>query len=120
RKHAMSQFTPREAAEQLAGGLLSFPVTHFRDDLSFDESAYRENIAWLSGFGAAGLFAAGGTGEFFSLTPDEVSAVVTAAVAETPDGVPVIAPAGYGTATAVALARPAERAGAAGRPAPPP
>lgn len=33
----MSQFTPREAAEQLAGGLLSFPVTHFRDDLSFDE-----------------------------------------------------------------------------------
>lgn len=110
----MSQFTPREAAEQLAGGLLSFPVTHFRDDLSFDESAYRENIAWLSGFGAAGLFAAGGTGEFFSLTPDEVSAVVTAAVAETPDGVPVIAPAGYGTATAVDLARRAEQAGAAG------
>ncbi|GAA1211418.1 5-dehydro-4-deoxyglucarate dehydratase [Prauserella alba] len=110
----MSQFTPHETARQLSNGLLSFPVTHFRDDLSFDEPAYRENIAWLSGFGATGLFAAGGTGEFFSLTPDEVSAVVTAAAAEAPDSVPVIAPAGYGTATAVELARSAERAGADG------
>lgn len=110
----MSEFTPREVAQQLAGGLLSFPVTHFRDDLSFDEPAYRENIAWLSGFGAAGLFAAGGTGEFFSLTVDEVSSVVAAAVAETPDDVPIIAPAGHGTATAIELARAAERAGADG------
>ncbi|TDC93488.1 5-dehydro-4-deoxyglucarate dehydratase [Saccharopolyspora aridisoli] len=110
----MSQFTPHETAKRLSNSLLSFPVTHFRDDLSFDEPAYRENIAWLSEFGAAGLFAAGGTGEFFSLTPDEVSAVVRAAVGETPDDVPVIAPAGYGTATAIELARTAERAGADG------
>lgn len=110
----MSQFTPREAAERLATGLLSFPVTHFRDDLSFDEPAYRENIAWLSEFGAAGLFAAGGTGEFFSLTVDEVPSVVAAAVAAAPDGLPVIAPAGYGTATAIELARAAEGAGADG------
>ncbi|MBE1532417.1 5-dehydro-4-deoxyglucarate dehydratase [Actinomadura algeriensis] len=110
----MSHFTPAEVAERLAGGLLSFPVTHFRDDLSFDEPAYRENIGWLGQFDAAGLFAAGGTGEFFSLSPAEVEAVVTAAVREAPDGVPVIAPAGYGTATAIELARSAERAGAAG------
>ncbi|MFV2178049.1 5-dehydro-4-deoxyglucarate dehydratase [Actinomadura sp. LOL_016] len=110
----MSQFTPAEVAERLAGGLLSFPVTHFRDDLSFDEAAYRENIGWLGGFGATGLFAAGGTGEFFSLNPAEVETVVTAAVREAPDGVPVIAPTGYGTATAIELARAAERAGAAG------
>jgi 5-dehydro-4-deoxyglucarate dehydratase len=101
-------------ARQLASGLLSFPVTHFRPDHSFDEAAYRENIAWLSGFGAAGLFAAGGTGEFFSLTPAEVESVVTAAAQEAPDGVPVIAPAGYGTAMAVELARSAENAGADG------
>lgn len=110
----MSAFSPVEVARRLAGGLLSFPVTHFRSDLGFDEAAYRDNIGWLSGFGAAGLFAAGGTGEFFSLTPAEVEAVVTAAASETPDGLPVIAPAGYGTAMAVEMARAAERAGADG------
>nr|WP_316043401.1 dihydrodipicolinate synthase family protein [Actinomadura sp. CNU-125] len=73
--------------------------------MSFDEPAYRENIAWLGRFDAAGLFAAGGTGEFFSLTPAEIEAVVTAAVDEAPGGVPVIAPTGYGTATAIELAR---------------
>lgn len=107
----MSSFTPQEVAGRLAGGLLSFPVTHFRADLSFDEDAYRENLGWLGGFGAAGLFAAGGTGEFFSLTIGEVEQVVRAAVQEVGD-VPVIAPAGCGTATAVELARAAERAGA--------
>ncbi|MER5387463.1 5-dehydro-4-deoxyglucarate dehydratase [Saccharopolyspora sp. NPDC002686] len=110
----MSAYSPTGMARQLASGLLSFPVTHFRPDLGFDEAAYRENIGWLSGFGAAGLFAAGGTGEFFSLTPAEVEQVVTAAVQEVPAGLPVIAPAGYGTATAVEMARAAERAGAAG------
>ena len=107
-------YSPSEVARQVAGGLLSFPVTHFREDGSFDEPAYRDNIGWLSRFGAAGLFAAGGTGEFFSLTPAEVESVVSAAVAEVPDGVPVIAPAGYGTAMAVEMARAAERAGAHG------
>ncbi|QUG99699.1 5-dehydro-4-deoxyglucarate dehydratase [Saccharopolyspora erythraea] len=110
----MSSYPPHEVAQRLASGLLSFPATHFRDDLTFDEPAYREHIGWLGQFGATGLFAAGGTGEFFSLTPAEVESVVSAAVREVPDGLPVIAPAGYGTAMAVELARAAERAGAHG------
>ncbi|GAB2811527.1 5-dehydro-4-deoxyglucarate dehydratase [Streptomyces daliensis] len=110
----MPQFSPEEVARKLGSGLLSFPVTHFREDLSFDEAAYRENIARLGEFSPAGLFAAGGTGEFFSLTGEEVERVVTAAVREAPEGMPVIAPAGYGTATAIELARAAERAGAHG------
>ncbi|MCO6011686.1 5-dehydro-4-deoxyglucarate dehydratase [Actinoallomurus purpureus] len=109
----MGQHSPREVARRLGSGLLSFPVTHFREDLSFDEAAYRENIGRLGEYPAAGLFAAGGTGEFFSLTPAEVEQVVTAAVEEA-RGTPVIAPAGYGTAIAVELARSAERAGAQG------
>ncbi|CNG70138.1 5-dehydro-4-deoxyglucarate dehydratase 1 [Mycobacterium tuberculosis] len=40
--------------------------------------------------------------------------MVRAAVAEVPDGLPVIAPAGYGTATAARMAREAEEAGADG------
>ncbi|TQC50894.1 5-dehydro-4-deoxyglucarate dehydratase [Rhodococcus sp. WS4] len=110
----MTTASPQEIAHKLGSGLLSFPVTHLREDGSFDEAAYRENIAWLGQYDASGLFAAGGTGEFFSLTPAEVEQVVTAAVQEAPDGLPVIAPAGYGTATAVEMARSAERAGAHG------
>ncbi|MFB4307547.1 5-dehydro-4-deoxyglucarate dehydratase [Actinomadura sp. GTD37] len=110
----MQQTAPEELAARLGSGLLSFPVTHFRDDLSFDEPAYRENIARLGGYEVAGLFAAGGTGEFFSLTPEEAGRVVRAAVAEAPDGLPVVAPAGYGTAAAARMARDAEEAGADG------
>ena len=110
----MTAFSPTDVAQQLGSGLLSFPVTHFAADHSFDETAYRQNIAWLSGYDASGLFAAGGTGEFFSLTLDEVERVVSAAVKETPAELPVIAPAGYGTAMAVELARSAERSGADG------
>lgn len=110
----MSRFAPSEVAQRIASGLLSFPVTHFRADHSFDEAAYRENIGRLATFGAAGLFAAGGTGEFFSLTPAEVERVTAAAAQEAPHEVPIIAPAGYGTALAVDLARAAERSGADG------
>lgn len=110
----MSVFTPQDVAARLGSGLLSFPVTHVTTDLEFDETAYRENIAWLAEHEAAGLFAAGGTGEFFSLRPDEVERVVAAAVKETPADFPVIAPAGYGTALAVDLVQAAERAGADG------
>jgi len=110
----VTDYTPSDVARQLGSGLLSFPVTHFAADQSFDETAYRQNIAWLSGYDASGLFAAGGTGEFFSLTLAEVEQVVSAAVKETPTELPVIAPAGYGTAMAVELAQSAARAGADG------
>ncbi|MGI5231717.1 5-dehydro-4-deoxyglucarate dehydratase [Actinoallomurus sp. CA-142502] len=110
----MANRTPGEVARQLGSGLLSFPITHLTRDGAFDEPAYREHVAWLSQFPAAGLFAPGGTGEFFSLTLPEVENVVTAAVGAASEGLPVIAPAGYGTATAVELARTAERAGAHG------
>ena len=76
----MSKMTPKEMAAQIGGGLLSFPVTPFKADLSFDEKRYRENLDWLCGYDVAGLFAAGGTGEFFSLTPAEVERVVSVAV----------------------------------------
>ncbi len=110
----MSRYTPTEFARQIGTGLLSFPVTHFKDDFSFDDGAYRANLDWLFSHPAAGLFAAGGTGEFFSLTLDEVERVVRAAVEQTGGRVPVIAPAGYGTAIATQLCASAEAAGADG------
>ena len=110
----MAGMEPLEMAARIGGGLLSFPVTHFGEDFGFREEDYRAHCAWLLEHDVAGLFAAGGTGEFFSLTPDEVQKVVAAAVAETAGRVPVVAGCGYGTAIAVDLARRAEAAGADG------
>jgi 5-dehydro-4-deoxyglucarate dehydratase len=110
----MSRMTPQEMARHIGGGLLSFPVTPFKADTSFDEATYRSNMDWLCGYDVAGLFAAGGTGEFFSLTPAEVAKVVTVAVDETKGRVPVLAGTGYGTAIAKEIAISAEAAGADG------
>lgn len=110
----MSQYAPADLAARLPGGLLSFPVTHFRDDLSFDANSYRAHVEQMAAHPVSGLFAAGGTGEFFSLTPAETEQVVAAAVQAAPEGVPMLAPAGRDTATAIELVRSAERAGADG------
>jgi 5-dehydro-4-deoxyglucarate dehydratase len=106
--------TPTEMARQIGGGLLSFPVTPFDAQHQFAEAPYREHCAWMLQHELAGLFAAGGTGEFFSLTPPEVARVVKVAVEETAGKIPVVAGCGYGTAIAVDLAKAAHAAGADG------
>ena len=105
---------PAALASAIGSGLLSFPVTHFDDQLAFDEAAYRNHIAWLSRHDVAGLFAAGGTGEFFTLRPSEIPQIVSAAVNETAGRVPVLSGCGYGTMMAVDIARSVEAAGADG------
>ena len=110
----MARMLPEEMATTIGNGLLTFPVTHFDADLAFDEVPYRDHCAWMIEHEVAGLFAAGGTGEFFSLTPAEIGQVVRAAVEETAGKVPVIAGCGYGTAMAIELAQAAERDGADG------
>ncbi len=110
----MSRMTPKEMAAAISKGLLSFPVTPFNADFSFNETQYRSNMDWLCGYDVAGLFAAGGTGEFFSLSPAEVEKVVAVAVNETRGRVPVLAGTGYGGAIACDIAQRAEKAGADG------
>lgn len=105
---------PGEMAQKIGAGLLSFPVTHFDESLEFQNKPYQEHIAWLLAHKPAGLFAAGGTGEFFSLTLNEYAAVVKAAVEQTAQQVPLVAGCGYGTAMAKEFARAAEQAGADG------
>jgi len=110
----VARFTPTELADHLRDGLLSFPVTAFTPDLEFDEKRYREHVEWQAGYGVAGLFAAGGTGEGFSLDVAESAAVVRAAVESSRPEVPVLASAGGWTRNAIANARAAEEAGAEG------
>ncbi|MGL1922521.1 MAG: 5-dehydro-4-deoxyglucarate dehydratase [Hyphomicrobiales bacterium] len=105
--------TPKELQNVVASGLLSFPVTHFDDDLEFNKPAYQHHIEWLSQYDAAALFAAGGTGELFSLTPKEVVDVVRSAKQVSGD-MPIIAGCGYGTKLAIEIAQNVEQAGADG------
>jgi 5-dehydro-4-deoxyglucarate dehydratase len=110
----MVEMDPQELAKKIGAGLLSFPVTHFTKDGGFNEEPYRKHLSWLAGYQPAGLFAAGGTGEFFSLTLEEFSSVLRAAVAETAGRIPVVAGCGYGTAMAKQFAQAAESAGVDG------
>jgi 5-dehydro-4-deoxyglucarate dehydratase len=110
----VAQYTPQELADKLKDGLLSFPATAFDAELNIDEKKYREHLAWQASYDVAGLFAAGGTGEGFSLTPEESASVVRMAVEEAGHKVPVLASAGGTTAQAVANAKAAEAAGAEG------
>ncbi len=114
KRQIMSKFAPQDLAKKIGSGLLSFPVTPFKADLSFDEAQYRSNMDWLCSYDVAGLFAAGGTGEFFSLSPAEVVEVVKVAVDQNAGRVPVLAGTGYGTAIAREIAIGAEKAGADG------
>jgi 5-dehydro-4-deoxyglucarate dehydratase len=104
---------PLALKSALGAGLLSFPVTPFGKDGSFNSAAYTDHVGWLAGFKASVLFAAGGTGEFFSLAPDEIPAIVSAAKAAAGD-TPIVAGCGYGTRIAVQIAQSAEKAGADG------
>jgi 5-dehydro-4-deoxyglucarate dehydratase len=110
----MSVTDPHEMAAKVGEGLLAFPVTHFHENQLFNEPEYRQHVAWMLEHRPAGIFAAGGTGEFFSLTLQEFSDVVEAAVSESAGKVPVLAGCGYGTRMAIQFARAAENAGADG------
>lgn len=110
----MATYAPQELATALKDGLLSFPVTPFAGDGQIDEELYREHIDWQSSFEIGGLFAAGGTGEGFSLTPEESARVVRLAVETAAGRTPVLGSAGGNTAQAVQNARAARDAGAEG------
>jgi 5-dehydro-4-deoxyglucarate dehydratase len=105
--------TPQEIKAALGAGLLSFPVTHFDGDGRFNAESYRRHVEWLASFPAPVLFAAGGTGEFFSLTPSEIPEIVRAAK-EAAGKTAIVSGCGYGTEMAVEIARSAEKAGADG------
>jgi 5-dehydro-4-deoxyglucarate dehydratase len=105
---------PQELKATLGSGLLSFPVTDFDAAGHFRPEAYARRLEWLAPYGAKALFAAGGTGEYFSLEFSEYSELVRVAVETCRGRVPILAGAGGPTRTAIAFAREAERLGVAG------
>ncbi|MBN8748071.1 putative 5-dehydro-4-deoxyglucarate dehydratase [Xylophilus ampelinus] len=107
-------FTPQELKSIMGSGLLSFPVTDFDAQGNFHRAGYVKRLEWLGPYGASALFAAGGTGEFFSLTPEEYPEIIQTAVDVCRGTVPIIAGAGGPTRQTIAYAQAAEKAGAHG------
>ncbi|OZI19571.1 5-dehydro-4-deoxyglucarate dehydratase [Bordetella genomosp. 9] len=106
--------TPLELKQIISQGLLSFPITDFDEQGDFRPKTYIERLEWLAPYGASALFAAGGTGEYFSLAPAEYADVIRTAVDTCAGKVPILAGAGGPTRTAIAYAQEAERLGAKG------
>jgi 5-dehydro-4-deoxyglucarate dehydratase len=106
--------TPNELKKALSTGLLSFPLTDFDKELRFEPKGYAGRLEWLMPYGATVLFAAGGTGEFFSLEPQEYAQVIKVAADTCKGSVPIVGGAGGGTTLAIKYAQEAERNGAAG------
>ncbi len=106
--------TPQELKQIVSEGLLSFPLTDFDAQGNFNAKTYAERLEWLAPYGASALFAAGGTGEFFSLHGDEYSQVIKTAVDTCAGQVPILAGIGGPTRTAIAYGLEAQRLGAHG------
>lgn len=106
--------TPQELKNIVSDGLLSFPVTDFDQNGDFNARGYAQRLEWLAPYGATALFATGGTGEFFSLAPQEYADVIRTAVQTCAGKVPILAGAGGPTRSAIAYAQEAERLGAKG------
>ena len=106
--------TPQELKSVLSSGLLSFPLTDFDAQGEFNPEGYVRRLEWLAPYGATALFAAGGTGEFFSLAADEYSSVIKTAVDTCAGSVPILAGVGGSTRQAIQYAQEAERLGAKG------
>ena len=95
-------------------GVIAFPVTPFKDNLSLDLPGLHHNLTKLLEHPVSAVVAAGGTGEMYSLTPAEYSRVIELAAHAIEDRIPVIAGVGFGQRLAVEMAQAAEKAGADG------
>jgi 5-dehydro-4-deoxyglucarate dehydratase len=101
--------------EELCGklhGVIAFPVTPFKSDLSLDVPGLRKNLQSLLEHPVSAVVAAGGTGEIYSLTPEEHHEVVKATVEEVRGRIPVLAGVGFNVRIAQEMAQESARVGA--------
>jgi 5-dehydro-4-deoxyglucarate dehydratase len=103
--------TPDQIRPRLRG-VVAFPITPFDHELRLCERDLQSNIDDMVRAGLHSIVAAGGTGELYSMTPDEIRRVHRLAVEAVGGRVPVIAGVGYNLALAQELARDAEATGA--------
>src|SRR5262249_15605583 len=86
-------------------GVVAFPVTPFRDDLSLDLEGLRHNLTQLMKHPVCAVVAAGGTGEVYSLTLGEHAKVIETTVEILNGKAPIIVGVGFNLALAVEMAK---------------
>jgi 5-dehydro-4-deoxyglucarate dehydratase len=104
---------PPELRKKLHG-VISFPVTPFKKDLSLDLDGLRHNLRSLLQHPICAVVAPAGTGEIHSLSPVEHLAVVKTTVEEVKGQVPVLTGTGFNPPLAAELAQQAAAAGGSG------
>jgi 5-dehydro-4-deoxyglucarate dehydratase len=103
--------TPQEFCKQLKG-VFGFPVTPFKKDLSLDLDGLARNVDEMVRYPFCALVAAGGTGEVYSMTPEEIEQVVRVTVDATNGRMPVVAGTGFNMPLGADIARREAKAGA--------
>lgn len=101
----------RKAASNLRG-VFGFPVTPFRQDLSLDLNALERNVDEMASYPFCALVSAGGTGELYSLSIEEIEQVVSTTVHVVNGRMPVVAGTGFNVPMGAEIACRARNAGA--------
>src|SRR4051812_43680263 len=104
---------PNELRQRLQG-VISFPVTPFKPDLSLDLEGLRRNLRSLLKHPVCAVVAPAGTGELYSLSIAEHLAVVKTTLEEVGGRVPVLTGTGFNPPIASELARQSAAAGVSG------
>src|SRR5882762_7059958 len=104
---------PAQLRQKLQG-VISFPCTPFKKDLSLDLDGLRHNLRSLMKYPISAIVAPAGTGEIHSLSPAEHLAVVKTTVEDVNGRVPVLAGSGFNPPIAAELAKQSAAAGASG------
>lgn len=104
---------PTELRQRLHG-VIAFPVTPFKKDLSLDLDGLRRNLRSLLKHPICAVVAPAGTGEIHSLSPAEHLAVVKTTVEEVNGRLPVLTGTGFNPPLAAELAKQAAAAGVSG------
>src|SRR6185437_11803547 len=104
---------PREITSTFRG-VFGLPVTPFRKDLTLDLDALYRNVDEMASYPFCAMVAAGGTGELYSLSIDEIERVIATTVAAVNGRMPVVAGTGFNAPMGMDIARRAEKAGAEG------
>jgi 5-dehydro-4-deoxyglucarate dehydratase len=93
-------------------GVFGFPVTPFRSDLSLDLDALDRNVHDMAGHPFCAMVAAGGTGELYSMSVEEIEQVIATTVKAVKGRMPVVAGTGFNVPLGMEIARRAQKAGA--------
>jgi 5-dehydro-4-deoxyglucarate dehydratase len=95
----------------LEDGLLSFPITDLDSNGKINAETFAERLDWFVSHKVSSVFVAGGTGEFFSLSKEEYTQIVTVTAATVQEKIPMISSIGRSIPEAIEFAAIAEKAG---------